>query len=263
MAEVKEHNQKNTGRNNPAKGMKICEYMTYSAREAFKRMRTNVLISLGEQSEKGNNIIGITSAQPSEGKSTVSINLAYSLAELGKSVILLDCDLRRPTIHTKMGIQQTVGLTEVLSGNENLAKTPVRYKSTANNVYFDVIVAGKLLENPSELLSSQNFRKVLEMASSTYDVVILDLPPVNVVIDAAVVAQLTDGLVLVIREKHCPRFVLEDCMQQLQYVKANILGFVMNGSVNGAGKRYQYGKAYKYGNAYYNGYYGGYYGHGK
>ena len=263
MAEVKEHNQTNTGRNNPAKSMKICEYMTYSAREAFKRMRTNVLISLGEQSEKGNNIIGVTSAQPSEGKSTISINLAYSLAELGKSVILLDCDLRRPTIHTKMGIQQTIGITEVLSGSENLSKAPIRYKNSANSVFFDVIVAGKTLDNPSEMLSSQNFRQVLEVAGKSYDVVILDLPPVNAVIDAAVVAQLTDGLVLVIRENHCPRFVLKDCMEQLQYVKANILGFVMNGSINGAGKRYQYGKAYRYGNAYYNAYYDSYYGHRK
>lgn len=263
MADVKQNNQTNTGRNNPAKSIKICEYMTYSAREAFKRMRTNVLISLGDQSEKRKNIIGISSAQPSEGKSTISINLAYSLAELGKSVILLDCDLRRPTIHSKMGIQQTIGITEVLSGAENLNKTVVRYKNSTETVAFDVIVAGQLLNNPSELLSSQNFRQLLDVVGKLYDVVILDLPPVNAVIDAAVVAQLTDGLVLVIRENHCPRFVLKDCMEQLQYVKANIVGFVMNGSINGAGKRYQYGKAYRYGNAYYNAYYDSYYGYRK
>jgi Mrp family chromosome partitioning ATPase len=87
--------------------------------------------------------------------------------------------------------------------------------------------------------------------------VILDLPPVNAVIDAAVVAKLTDGLLLVIRENHCPKFVLEDCMEQLKYAKANILGFVMNGSANGAGKRYKYGKAYRYGDGYYQyGHYG-------
>lgn len=262
MAEVKEHSKSRSGRSNPAKAMKICEYMTYSAREAFKRMRTNVLISLGEQSEEGNNVIGITSAQPSEGKSMTSINLAYSLAELGKSVILLDCDLRRPTIHSKMGIQQTVGITEVLSGSENLKNTLARYKSSSSETCFDVIVAGKLLDNPSELLSSQNFRQVLEAVSKAYDFVILDLPPVNAVIDAAVVARLTDGLVVVLRENHCPRLVLKDCMEQLQYVKANILGFVMNGSVNGSGKRYKYGNAYRYSNGYYQYHYGqyGYYG---
>lgn len=251
MVDVKDQNQVNIKKKNPQKTARICEYMTYSAREAFKRLRTNVLISLGEKTEKSNYIIGITSAQPSEGKSTVSINLAYSLAELGKSVILLDCDLRRPSIHANMGIQQTPGLTEVLEGKENLSNVAIRYNSSANSTCFDLIVAGALPENPSEILGSRNFRQLVEVVSRAYDVVILDLPPVNAVIDATVVSKLTDGLAVVIRENHCARFVLQDCMEQLKYAKVNVLGFVMNGSVNGAGKRYQYGKAYRYDNAYY------------
>lgn len=257
MADVKEPNQIHLGASNPKKSAKLCERMPYSSREAFKRLRTNMLISLGEASEKGKNIIGITSAQPSEGKSTVAINLAYSLAELGKSVILLDCDLRRPSIHTNMGIAQAPGLTEVMSGKENLRNTLTRYKSSNSSTYFDLIVSGELPDNPSEILGSKDFLHLLEVAGNAYDVVILDLPPVNAVIDAAVVAKLTDGLVLVIRENHCPRFVLEDCMEQLKYAKANILGFVMNGSSNGAGKRYKYGNAYRYNDGYYQyGHYG-------
>lgn len=251
MVDVKEQNRVNVEQKNPKKTAKICEYMTYSAREAFKRLRTNVLISLGETSVKSGHIIGITSAQPNEGKSTVSINLAYTLAEQGQSVILLDCDLRRPSIHANLGIQQTPGMTEVMCGKENLSNVALRYNSTTNGVSFDLIVAGELPENPSEILGSSDFQRLLEVVSNAYDVVILDLPPVNAVIDAAVVAKLTDGLVLVIRENHCPRFVLKDCMEQLKYAKANVLGFVMNGSVNGAGKRYQYGKAYRYDNGYY------------
>lgn len=251
MADVKEYNLVNAGKKIPQKSARVCEYMTYSAREAFKRLRTNVLIALGEKPEKNSRIIGITSAQPSEGKSTVSINMAYSLAEQGKSVILLDCDLRRPSIHSNFGIPQGPGMTEVMSGNENLSNVVVRYKSSTGSTFFDMIVAGELPENPAEILGSRNFLQLLEVVSNAYDVVILDLPPVNAVIDAAVVAKLTDGLVLVIRENHCPRFVLQDCMEQLQYAKANILGFVMNGSINGARKRYQYGKAYRYDNAYY------------
>lgn len=251
MAETKEHKQVTAGKRDPRKNARICEHMTYSAREAFKRLRTNVLISLGEKEEKSTLTIGITSAQPSEGKSTVAINLAYSLAEQGKSVILLDCDLRRPSIHTNIGIPQTPGMTEVLSGNENLSNVVIRYKSSTSNTFFDLIVAGELPENPSEILGSRNFLHLLEVVGNAYDVVILDLPPVNAVIDAAVVAKLTDGLLLVIRENHCPRFVLQDCMEQLQYAKANILGFVMNGSVNGAGKRYKYGNAYRYNDGYY------------
>lgn len=251
MVDVKEHNQISAGKRDPKKTAKICEYMTYSAREAFKRLRTNAMISLGEISENGSHIVGITSAQPNEGKSTVSINLAYSLAELGKSVILLDCDLRRPSIHANMGIAQAPGLTEVLSGRENLSNVAIRYNSSAKGVSFDLIVAGELPDNPAELLGSRNFLQLLELVKKVYDVVILDLPPINAVIDAAVVSRLTDGLMVVIRENHCARFVLQDCMEQLRYAKANILGFVMNGSVNGAGKRYQYGKAYRYDNSYY------------
>lgn len=245
MAENNEPNQVNAGKKIPQKSAKLCEYMPYSAREAFKRMRTNVLISLGEKAEK-TNIIGITSAQPSEGKSTVSINLAYSLAELGKSVIVLDCDLRRPAIHANLGIPRAPGLTEVMSGAANLGKVVTRYKSSTGNTHFDLVVSGELPDNPSEILGSRNFLQLLNVVSDAYDVVLLDLPPVNAVIDAAVVAKLTDGLVLVIRENHCPRFVLQDCMEQLKYAKANILGFVMNGSTNGAGKRYKYGNAYRY-----------------
>lgn len=257
MADIKEPNQINAGENIPQKSAKLCEYMPYSSREAFKRLRTNMLIALSEKAEGGKNIIGITSAQPSEGKSTVAINLAYSLAELEKSVLLLDCDLRRPSIHTNMKIQQVPGLTEVMSGAVNLNNAVMRYKSSANSTHFDLIVSGKLPDNPSEILDSKDFSRLLKAASDAYDVVILDLPPVNAVIDAAVVAKLTQGLILVIRENHCPKFVLEDCMDQLKYAKANILGFVMNGSSNGAGKRYKYGKAYRYGDSYQQyGYYG-------
>ena len=248
MAGNNEPKQVNAGKPNPQKSAKLCEYMPYSAREAFKRMRTNVLISLGEKAEK-NNIIGITSAQPSEGKSTVSINLAYTLAELGKSVIVLDCDLRRPAIHANLGVSRSPGLTEVMNGEANLGNVVIRYKSSTGNTHFDLVVSGELPDTPSEILGSRNFLQLLKVVSGAYDVVLLDLPPVNAVIDAAVVAKLTDGLVLVIRENHCPRFVLQDCMEQLKYAKANILGFVMNGSTNGAGKRYHYGTAYRYENS--------------
>lgn len=260
MEDTKEPNQVKAVKNRPQKSAKLCEHMTYSAREAFKRLRTNMLISLGELSEKSNNIVGITSAQPSEGKSTVAVNLAYSLGELGKSVIVLDCDLRRPTIHTNVGVQQSPGLTEVLNGTVNLRNALMRYKSSTNSTHFDLITSGEIPENPSEILGSKDFLQLLKVVSDAYDVVILDLPPVNAVIDAAIVSQLTDGLILIIREDHCPRFVLQECMEQLKYAKANILGFVMNGSANGAGKRYKYGKAYRYGYGYYQygpyGYYG-------
>lgn len=242
MADGKMRKQVNAGPGNPRKTARLCEYMAYSGQESFKRLRTNVLISLSQGKEKKNYVIGTTSAQPSEGKSTVSINLAYSFAELGRSVILIDCDMRRPAIHANVGTKLSPGLSEVLNGRENLNNTVVRYQSSTNSTSFDLIVGGETPDNPSELLNSERFRTLVDVVSDAYDIVILDLPPVNAVVDAAVVSALTDGMVFVIRENHCPRAVLADSMEQLRYAKANILGFVMNGSVSGAGKRSQYSK---------------------
>lgn len=247
MAEAREPKLVNSDKKNPRLTAKICEYMTYSGREAFKRLRTNTIIALGEDKEKTCRVIGVTSAQPSEGKSTVSINLAFSIAELGKSVLLIDGDMRRPSIHNTVGERLSPGLSEVLTGKENLKNAMARYKSSVDETYFDMILSGDLPDKPSELLNSSRFKKFIEVVSTAYEYIIIDLPPVNAVVDAVNVSKCTDGLIVVIRENHCPRYVLDSCVEQLQYAKANILGFVMNGCVEGAGKHYQYNQYYRYG----------------
>ena len=247
MAETKESEFVNANKKSPRITAKICEYLTYSGREAFKRLRTNTLIALGEEGEKTCRVIGVTSSQPSEGKSTVSINLAFSIAELGKSVLLIDGDMRRPSVHTTVGERRSPGLSEVLTGKENLKNAFVCYKSSTNETSFDMILSGELPENPSELLNSSRFKKFLEVISTAYEYVIIDLPPVNAVVDAVNVSKCIDGLIVVIRENHCPRYVLDSCVQQLKYAKVNLLGFVMNGCVEGSGKHYQYNHYYQYG----------------
>lgn len=228
---------------------KICENMTYAAREAFKRLRTNVLISFSEE-EKACRVIGITSAQPSEGKSTISINLAYSLAELGKKVVLIDGDMRRPSLHDKMGLRQSPGLADLLSDVDDVSSVLTRYQSKTDQTFFDVIPSGKIARNPSELMNSKRGETLIHILGTVYDYIILDLPPVGAVVDAVNAARLTDGMIVVVRENNCPRYILEDCVDQLTYAKANIVGFVVNGSVEGAGKRYKYGNGYyKYGSA--------------
>lgn len=246
MAEENVRKQVNGSKGDPRRTAKICEYMTYSGREAFKRLRANAMIALPDKQENKGRVIGVTSAQASEGKSTVSINLAYSLAELGGSVILIDCDMRRPAIHDNVGAKLTPGLSDVLMGKVNLNDVIVSYKSTADATSYDIIPSGEIPDHPSELLNSSRFQKLIEVVSAAYDYVVLDLPPVGPVIDAVMVTRCTDGLLVVIRENHCPRFVLDDCMEQLRYAKANILGFVLNGCVEGAGKRYQYNRQYAY-----------------
>ena len=239
MAENRELKQVNANRKNPRRIGKICEYLTYSGKEAFKRLRTNVLIALGE-SEKKCRIIGVTSAQPSEGKSTTSVNLAYTLAELGKSVLIIDGDMRRPAVHDIVGASLAPGVSDILTGKASLNETVIRYQSTVDSTSFDMIPGGEIPDHPAELLNSSRFGKILEVVSGVFDYVIVDLPPVNAVIDAVNVSKYVDGLVVVIREDHCPRYVLGECMEQLHYAKANILGFVMNGCIEGAGKHYQY-----------------------
>lgn len=244
MAEVKASKPGTTGRKSQWRKAKICENMTYSGREAFKRLRTNVLIALTDGSEKKCHVIGVTSAQPSEGKSTVSVNLSYSFAELGKSVLLIDGDMRRPSIHEVVRVSLTPGLYEVLTGEENLNNCVVRYKNGNERTCFDLLPAGAIADNPSELFNSSRFKKFIEVVSGIYDIVLVDLPPVNAVVDAVNASQYTDGLIVVIREDHCPNYVLSSCMEQLRYAKANILGFVLNGCVEGSGKRYLYKNQY-------------------
>lgn len=238
--------QVNGAGQDPRRTAKICEYMTYSGREAYKKLRTNVMIALPEKKEKKGSVLGITSAQASEGKSSTAVNLAYTLSELGSRVMLIDCDMRRPAIHANVGAELVPGNSDVLLGKVNLSDVISTYKSTTDSTTFDVITGGEIPDHPSELLNSSRFQKLIEVVASAYDYVILDLPPVGPVIDAVMVSKCTDGLLVVIRENHCPRFVLDDCMQQLRYAKANIMGFVLNGCVEGAGKRYQYSQNYAY-----------------
>lgn len=225
-----------------------CENLPYSGREAYKRLRTNVMISLSEDSQKKNHVLGITSVQPSEGKSSVAVNLAYSLAELGHSVLLIDGDLRRPSIHEKLGAPQAPGLSDVLTGAENVNTAILRYASSTDNTYFDVLTSGTDTERSAEILHSGRFQKLIDVASEAYDYVIIDMPPVGPVVDAVTVSKFTDGVLFVVREGHCPRNLLTDSVDQLRYAKVKIVGFVMNGSVDGSGKRYQYQNSYSYRN---------------
>ncbi len=222
-----------------AKKQQVCENLSFAAKEAFKRLRTNVVMSFDE-SEGVCRVIGVTSAQPSEGKSTVSLNLAYSLAELGKRVLLVDADMRRPSINVKLGIKLTPGLSDLLGDTNSITSAIQKYYSSTSEATFDIIPGGIIPQNPSELLNSRRMERLLSALSSAYDYLIIDLPPVGAVIDAVAVAKQTDGMIIVMRENNCPRGVLNDCVDQLKFAKVNILGFVVNGALEGAGKKYQY-----------------------
>lgn len=221
--------QMNGEKNTLEKTAKICENMSDSQREAFKRLRSNVLLGLPEKQGQGGHILGVTSAQTAEGKSTVAINLAYTLLELGKSVLLVDCDMRCPDLHNSLGAKQTPGLSDVLQDGVDTAAAVVTYKATKDGIHFDLLPGGSVSDRSPELLSSARFQSLLETLSASYDYVLLDLPPVGPVTDAVEASKFTEGLLVVVRENHCPRFALDDCMEQLRYAKAKVLGFVLNG----------------------------------
>ena len=233
----------------------VCGELSFAAREAFKRLRTNLVTALSD--DGGCRLIGVTSSQPGDGKSTVAVNLAYSLAELeNKRVLLIDADMRRSSIHEKLSLEKAPGLRELLDGASNITGHTQAYTDKGGTT-FSVIAGGTPPENPSELLNSERMQKLLQMLSSAYDFIVVDLPPVGTVIDAVSVSRGLSGMLVVIRENTCPRGLLNECVSQLRYAGVNILGFVMNGALEGSGKRYQYGNYGGYGG--YNSYYGNYY----
>ena len=230
----------------------VCENLSFAAREAFKRLRTNLSISFPEEEETCR-VIGVTSAQPSDGKSTISVNLAYSLAELGKKVLLIDADMRRSSLHEKLDVDKEPGLSELLRNSNDIHATLKPYKG-AKETTFDILTSGSVPGNPSELLNSKRMGTLLGNLAKSYSYIVVDLPPIGAVIDAVSLADRLDGMLVVVRENTCPRSLLDECMQQLDYAGVKVLGFVVNGAMEGSGKKYQYGRYGKYGYSSY-GYY--------
>ena len=213
--------------------------MSFAASESYKLLRTKLQFSFsGESSSR---VIGVSSAMSGEGKSLTAINLAYTLSELNKKVLLIDCDMRRPTLAEKLGISKKPGLSSYLAGQSDLPGLFQYCNIPDSEKAFHVLVAGQCPPNPIELLSSARMAEVLKVMRRNYDYVILDLPPVGEVSDAMAVAEQTDGLLLVVRQNYCNRMVLGDAIRQFKFVDARILGIVYNCTSESSGK---YNKKY-------------------
>ena len=217
--------------------------LNFATTEAYKLLRTNVMFSFTNDG-KGH-VVGVTSAIQSEGKSSTACNLAYALAEAGCKVLLLGADLRKPSVASKLGIARTPGLTNVLVGKfaweEVLQKCDIAPK-------MDIIAAGDIPPNPSELLSSERMSEIVEELRKEYEYIIVDLPPVTVVSDAIAVSKCLDGVVVVVRGGVSDQLMLSEAKRQLDMVNVRILGFVYRDQ-NAIGKKYNYRyrrKYYKY-----------------
>jgi len=219
--------------------------ISFAAAESYKLLRTKLQYSFAE--EEACRVIGVSSALAGEGKSLTSVNLAFSLSQLGKRVLLIDCDMRRPSVSVKLPIAKSPGLSGYLSGQQPIDVLFQHCGIAGHENAFHVLASGKIPPNPMELLSSVRMERLIEHLRSVYDYIILDLPPVDEVGDALAVAKKIDGILMVVRQDYCNRVALNMALRQFAFLDARILGIVYNAATeNGSvyGKKY-YKKYYK------------------
>jgi capsular exopolysaccharide synthesis family protein len=202
--------------------------------EQYRTIRTNIQFS----ATIGNEIktIVVTSSGPGEGKSTTSANLAVVFANAGQKVLLVDADLRKPTIHKTFNITNNVGLSTVLSTNPDIS---VAIQSTVLPDLF-VMTSGPKPPNPSELLGSMATDSIITTLRKEFDVVIFDMSPVVAVTDAQIMSAKVDGTLLVVREGVSRKEALIKAKQLLIMSKANVLGAIYKGSRNATDEGYYY-----------------------
>lgn len=230
--------------------------------EAYRALRTNVNFALADK--EGSKVVMITSSLQSEGKSLTALNLAIALGQMDQKVILIDCDLRRPRMARLMNINAPAGLSNLLMDFSLLEVAVVNSEEHG----IDMLLAGDIPPNPAELLSSNRMQKLLDKMRERYDYILLDSPPVDLVVDAVALSSKCDGVLFVVRAGQSERGAVIHGMDQLEYAGANVLGFVFNGVTSetaaGYGKyrfrKYarstsRYSRYYRYGSRYG---YGGY-----
>lgn len=201
--------------------------------EQYRTVRTNIEFSSIDQPIQS---IVVTSAGPSEGKSMSAANLAVVYAQQEKKVLLIDGDLRKPTVHYTFKLDNISGLSNYLVQGVGLEE--ITRSSDIDNL--SVIPSGPIPPNPSELLGSNRMKQFMKEAKEAYDIVIVDSPPVTVVTDAQVLSNLVDGTVLVVRSKQTEIELAIRAKEALESVNARILGTILNDLDKSASSNYYY-----------------------
>ena len=187
--------------------------------EAYRTLRTNIKFSSVDKSLK---TIAITSTD--KGKSNVLSNIAVTMAQDNSRVLLIDCDLRKPTLHKRFEVSNLLGLSNVLTQQNSLSE--VIQKSGIPGL--DVMTSGPKPPNPSEMLGSNAMKQLIEEVSELYDRVLIDAPPVGIVTDAAILTTMVEGVIFVIETKRVPIEAVRHAKELLEGVNANIIGVVLN-----------------------------------
>ena len=214
-----------------------------TASETYRALRTSVQFSRPDAQVQ---TILVTSGSPSEGKSVTSANLALVMAQAGRRVLLVDCDLRRPTVHKKFGLSREPGLSHAL-----FAEGPLDTDALAQPADdFFVLPAGQIVPNPSELLGSKRMRDFIEDMRERFDVIILDAPPVHAATDAVLLSTQADATLVVVRAGQTRDYDLESATSALTGVGARLIGVVLNGFDISQAYGYKYRYTYRYGSDY-------------
>jgi capsular exopolysaccharide synthesis family protein len=219
------------------------------AAEAFRSLRTSVLLS---RPKTGPRVILVTSCLPGEGKSTVTVNLAISFAQHGKKVLIMEADMRRPSMKHVLDVSNDTGLSNVLAGSLTLDE------ATLHGVHvpsLDVLPAGPRPPMPSEMLGSTAFDSLLEQLCALYDIILIDSPPALLLTDAVSIATKTDAVIWVARAGVITRPYLARATQLIDRNGMPVIGFVLN-RMDKSVDPYTYGYGYGYKYKYYGSYYG-------
>ncbi|MEG2090820.1 CpsD/CapB family tyrosine-protein kinase [Niameybacter sp.] len=223
--------------------MILSDTASFHVKEAYKATRTNTMFSIpGEGCKK----IVVASSFPGEGKSTTCLNLAITFAQTGSKVLVIDADLRKPTIHRKLDLANEKGLAHLLGHfcKVEEAIIPTQYEN------LEVITSGHIPPNPAELLASESMTQILDTLSAQYDYIFLDTPPLNVVTDATVLSTQVSGTVLVVRQGVTHHKDMQDAVSKLEFAQGKILGLILHGVKDkkaGYGKYSKYSKYSQYG----------------
>ena len=202
--------------------------------EQFRTIRTNIQFSMIDKDLKS---LVFTSSGPGEGKSTTSANLAVVFATQGKRVLLVDADMRKPSVNKTFKLSNHEGLTTLLTEKEVVLGDVVHETNTEN---LFILTSGPIPPNPSELLDSKKMNHVIEILEETFDLVIFDMPPIVSVTDAQIMASKTDGTVFVIRNGIANKEAVFKAKQLLEIVNANVVGTIFNGLEKRKDKAYKY-----------------------